>query len=251
MCNIDLKGKRILITGASGGLGMATAQLVSRSGGVIALLGRDKEKLSDVYNSMAGQGHNVYCYDLTDPSGIEELMMNIVSDMGRLDGMVHCAGVSPFLPLADTVYKKLHDIMLINFYAFVELVRNFSKKKINNSGGSIIGISSVSSIKGEKSRVAYSASKGAMDSAVRSMASELRAKGIRINSIQPAWIKTQMYDDFARISGENITGEIADRQFTGISSAESIGNIITFLLSDMSMQITGSNIIADGGYLLG
>lgn len=244
---MDLTGKTILITGASDGIGKATAMLVSQLGSKVVMVARSEEKLNEVMNLLEGEGHKSYSYDLKEIDGIEGLVKEIVADSGKLDGFVHCAGVSTMRPLKMTHYEFLHDMMLINFYSFVEISRYASKKGNFNEGMSIVGMSSGASIKGDKSKTAYCSSKAAMDGAIRPMAKELGMKNIRINSIQAGFIKTEMFERFKERTGKDENDSQFDKYCLGLGEPIDVANAIAFLLSDASRIITGTGLVVDSG----
>lgn len=140
--------------------------------------------------------------------------------------------------------------MSINFYSFVELVRCASKKNNFVAGSSFVGISSASSRIGDKSKLAYCASKSAMDGAIRCMAKELSQKRIRVNSIMPGFVSTEMYTNFLSMHEESKDSKkILERLYYGITEPIEIANAIAFLLSDLSKTITGTSLVVDGGTL--
>ena len=140
--------------------------------------------------------------------------------------------------------------MKINFYSFVELVRCFTKKNHFHSGLSVVAVSSMSSPMGDVAKVAYSASKAALDAVVRCMARELAPKGIRVNSVIPAAVKTGMYETFIDENGmTERMDQVSQRQYQGASEPEDIAKTILFLLSDDSKVITGTNMDVSGGFL--
>ena len=246
---IDLTDKRILVTGASSGIGKETAALINKLGANVIMVARNEENLKHVCEQLNGEHNNYYAYDLRNIAGIEELMKTIVAENGALDGLVHSAGIADMRPLQNTSYEFLHDMMLVNFYSFVELTRVFAKKK-NNRGGSIVVISSVASEIGRKTKVAYCSSKAAVGGAVRAMAAELTAKNIRVNSIMGGFVKTDMYakyiDTVGSISAED---DVFNNQPLGLGEPADIANAVAFLLSDAAKFITGTGMVVDGGYL--
>lgn len=146
--------------------------------------------------------------------------------------------------------SDLQNIMSVNFFSFIELVKQFSDKKNNDNGGSIVAISSISSKVGARGLSAYCASKGALESSIRSMALELAPRKIRINSVAPGIIQTQIYDGLKDIvNNRNFDAELKKRQIMGIGKPEDVANATAFLLSDASGFITGTSIVVDGGYL--
>lgn len=247
---MDLTGKHILITGGSQGIGRETAIHTSRLGAKVSIIARNEEKLKETLNMLEGDGHSSYLFDLKKIESIEELVQNIVLQNGLFNGFVHCAGITSMRPLSLTKYEYLHDMMLINFYSFVELVRCLSKKKNSMDGSSFIGISSVASPSGNKSKTAYGATKSAMDGAVKSMAKELEIRKIRVNSVIPGWVATEMFSKYIEEQGENPNSKVMlTRQYLGVIEPVSIANAIAYLLSDASGFITGTGLVVDGGYL--
>lgn len=243
---MTLEGKNILITGASAGIGQATAILASRLGASVRIVARREDKLRETIAQLEGEGHKYYAADLTELAELETLVKRIVSDGGALDGFVHCAGIAPTRPIKLTRPDYLHEVMQINFYSFVELTRVITKKRNCNDGASIVGISSVAAIKGNKAQGAYTASKAAVASIVAPMAKEFSDRGIRVNAVAFGMIHTQLYEQFLTAGGE---AEALKDQYLGIGDTEDAANILCFLLSNASRFITGTVLHVDGGYL--
>jgi short-subunit dehydrogenase len=127
---MDLTGKHIIVTGASQGIGKETAQHIAKLGAKVSLIARTEEKLNSVKAVLEGTGHNTFPFDLKNIAGIEELVKNIIDMQGPADGLVHSAGISVMRPIKLTKYDFVHEMMLINFYPFVELVRCLCKKEL-------------------------------------------------------------------------------------------------------------------------
>lgn len=247
---VDLTGKKILITGASSGMGRETAILCSQLGARIILVARRKDKLEDVISELEGTGHKYYSFDLSRTDEIESLIKIVISDNGSLDGFVHSAGIGSTRPLKLLKPTALNEVMSVNFYSFIEIVRCITKRKCFNEGMSIVGISSIASKQGNQSKTAYSASKAAMDAAVRCLAKELAGRKIRLNTVNPAWIKTDIYEQFLANGGDSEdVKNILARQYLGVGEPIDVANMVVYLLSDASKLITGSNVIIDGGRL--
>lgn len=247
---MDLPGKRILVTGASSGIGKATAIRLAQLGANVVMLARDIDRLHETMTEMPGDDHLCYSIDLKEIENIEPLVKSIVKNAGKFDGLVHCAGIATMRPLKYTKYDFLHDMMLINYYAFVELVRVYANKQ-NNNGGSIVAMSSTASKSGVKTKIAYCSSKAAIDGAVKAMAIELADKNIRVNSIVAGFVKTDMYDQYLSQAGEDaIERVVLNRQFMGLGESSDIANAIAYLLSDAAKFITGTGLVVDGGYLV-
>jgi NAD(P)-dependent dehydrogenase (short-subunit alcohol dehydrogenase family) len=244
--SFNLENRHLLVTGASSGIGRATSVLLSQLGARVSLLARRQIELNNTISSMAGNGHAIFPCDLSNLDSIFPCVEEIVSFMGPLDGLVHCAGQTRNRPLNMTKPDFASTMMTINFNAFLELVRTATKKKLVNDGASIVGVSSVASIGGGKAQTAYAASKAAMNGIIPPLAKELAPRRIRINAVAFGMINTKMFDYFK--DGGN-TAHLLERQYLGIGNPDDAAKIISFLLSDYSILITGSILIADCGYL--
>ena len=185
---LSLQGKRILVTGASSGMGKVFAQLIAEQGGQVVLLARNAERLQQTYDSLAGEGHQICVCDLTD----EDQLKETVASLSALDGIVLCAGINEFVPVKFVKQEKIEKMFQTNYFSQLILVQMLLKKKLVNKGASIIFISSVSSVLGVQGTLLYASSKGAINSAVRVLASELAAQNIRVNAILPGIVKTEM-----------------------------------------------------------
>lgn len=249
---MDLTGKKVLISGATGGIGRATARTISKLGGQVILIDVFRNKMKEVLQSLEGNGHSSYYANFLDTSCIEGIIKQIYEENGQLDGFVHCAGIAPMRPFKMTKTDDIIPAMQINFFSFVEIVRCLTQKKRFSDGGSIVAMSSTGSIHGKPTKIAYSASKAAIDAAIRCMVCDLQKKKIRINSVMPSWVNTPMYRDFLRdYPDSKDIREIEERQYMGVSEPEEVANVIAFLLSDATKTITGTAIVMDGGILQG
>jgi len=247
---MDLNGKNIMVTGASSGIGKSIALFLSKMGANVIMVARDAERLKTVLKELEPGNHSYFLFDLSNPAGIGSMMDNVCSGGLKLSGLVHSAGISRTVPIQYLKLEDLNNIMSVNFYSFIELAKQFSRRKNNDNGGSIVAISSISSKVGARGLTAYCASKGALDSAIKSMALELAPKGIRINSIAPGMIRTEIYDGLKEIVNNNSFEEdLKKRQIMGIGEPEDVAYAAAFLLSNASRFITGTSIIVDGGYL--
>lgn len=247
---MDMSGKNILVTGASSGIGKGIAILLSKVGANVIMAARNEERLKESLNELEPGNHSYYMIDLNNLNEIEGMLEHICSDGKKLNGVVHSAGISRTIPVQYLKMDDLKSIMSINFYSFMELVKHFSKRKYNDNGGSIVAISSISGKVGARGLSAYCASKGALDSAIRSLALELSPKNIRINAVAPGMIKTQIYDGLIELVNNNaFETDLKKRQIMGLGEPEDVASATAFLLSDASRFITGTSMVVDGGYL--
>lgn len=247
---MEFINKKILVVGASNGIGKETSILLSKQGAKIIMIARSQERLNATSELLGGNGHRFYSYDASRIDGIESLVKEIIRDNGAIDGFVFCVGMRSRCPINMISFESADKIMKINFFSFIEFVKCISKRGHYNKGLSIIAISSVSSIVGHKGVTIYSATKAALDSSVRCLAKELSNKKIRVNSIIPSQIETSTYSelkgaDVSTNDGDNILA----RQFLGLGTPADVANTVKFLLSDESKFITGTSIRVDGGYL--
>ncbi len=248
---MDLTGKHFVVTGASSGLGRQTCITLSQLGAKVSLVARNEGKLNETVALMEGDGHAIFPFDVTCIEDIENLVKKIVEKNGKINGMVHAAGIGTIKPLAMTKYDFMKNMMDIHLFSFVELVRMIGKKKYSDEGSSIIAVSSGATFSSDKGKVAYVATKGALDRVVKPMAIELgESRGFRVNTINPGWIKTNMYYDYIEEFGQERMKEDLAGSFLGASEPTDVANTIAFLLSDASRMITGQNIVIDGGWTI-
>jgi NAD(P)-dependent dehydrogenase (short-subunit alcohol dehydrogenase family) len=245
----SLKEKNILITGASSGIGKQCALLFSQLGANVILIARNKERLKITYNEMEKGNHLFFSQDITEYDKLEELIRNSVEKIGKISGFVHSAGIETTLPLRSmepSFYEKMFSINVISGF---ELARIISKKKyLDNKGSSFIFISSVMGVVGNSALIGYSATKGALISATKSFALELISKNVRVNSISPGYVKTEMANKLFDKIPKEAREQIINMHPLGLGTPEYIANACVFLLSDASRWITGTNLIVDGGY---
>lgn len=242
---IDLRNKTILVTGAGSGIGRETARVLSEQGVKVVMLDLNEEALNETLASLFGNGHITKTCDLTNFESLQELMKDILMETGPLDGLVHCAGISSRKPLNVLKAKGFQKVMDVNFYSFVELTRLFTRRGNMNDGGSIVVMSSISSIKGYKAKTEYCVSKAAVDAFVRCMALELADRHIRVNSVMAAAVNTPMAQR-ARETNASV-GAAESEAPLGITEPYEVANTIAFLLSEATKTITGTSILIDGG----
>lgn len=241
---IDLRGKTIVVTGAGSGIGRETSCVLAGEGATVVMLDISADGLVETASLCNGNCHS-FSIDLTDTKAVEVVLADVVDKYGKLDGLIHCAGISSRKPLNVLSKEGFERILNVNFYAFVSLVKLFAKKKYSNDGGSIVVMSSISSIRGYKAKSEYNVSKAAVDAFVRCMSMELASRKIRVNSIMPGEVLTPM----AMRAKEMTAAANADEytQPLGPTQPYEVANLIAFLLSDATKTITGTSVRIDGG----
>lgn len=245
-----LQGKRVLVIGASSGIGAQTAVTLSEHGANVILAARREEKLREVMGQLVPGEHGYYTLDVDEIDSIGETIGLAVREFGKLDGMVYAAGANIDIPLRILSYKRALSLFQTNYFGFLESVRQSSKKAHYNSGMHIVAISSVTSMAGERAQTVYAATKAAINASIRCMAKELADKGICINSVAPAGIETEMYASFLKQNGESSVGyqKVLSRQYLGMGKPADVANAVCFLLSPESRFITGITLPVDGGF---
>lgn len=243
---LDLNDKHILVTGASSGIGKETAILLSKLGARVSLVARREDALKETVSVMEGDGHHWYSCDVSDAENISGLVSAIAGESGAVDGFIHCAGIGVNLPVSVTKTDTIDSVMKTNFYSFAEFIRLLSKKKNSNAGASFVGVSSVASLKGDKSQGAYAASKAAMNAYIHPAAKELSARGIRVNTVAFGMIKTEAYERFLEAGGQDTA---LQDQYLGYGEPVDAANLLVFMVSKASRLITGTTVVCDGGYI--
>ena len=235
---IDLEKKVIIVTGEGSGIGRETTRVLAGEGAIVVMLDISTEGLEETQKLCGGNCHSL-AIDLTDCNSISVAVAKIVAEYGKLDGLVHCAGISSRKPLNVLSKEGFSKVMDVNFFSFVELVKQCAKKKHFNTGGSIVVMSSISSIVGYKAKSEYCVSKAAVDAFVRCMAQELAPQGIRVNSIMPVGVDTPMGRRAAEISDGVGSSEING---SALVQPVEVANTIAFLLSNAAPSISGTAI---------
>lgn len=246
---LDLSGRRVLVTGAASGIGRATAILASRLSARVAAVDIDAAGLEKTLSQLEGKDHTRHVCDLRDLDKIGVWMAEWAQQGGPMHGLVHAAGIPCISPLRSLQGATYHDSFVINTEAALALVRSFQSAKVYaGAKGSVVLISSVMALVGSPTVVAYSMSKAALIGMARSMALELAPKGIRVNCVAPGFVRTPMYEKVAKFWDEAQEESIKSMHPLGWGEPEDIANASVFLLADTARWITGTVLVADGGY---
>ncbi len=239
----SLTGKNILITGASSGIGKATALLCAEMGAQVWITGRNKERLNEVFLQLAGENHQQIVADLTTEEGLD----TIVDFTDQLDGVVFSAGITKPTPIRFIKPKHEKEIFDINYRSPLFLSAKLLKKKKINPKGSLVFLSSFAADYAYIGGALYSSSKSAIESLSRTLAKELSPKKIRSNCLKPSFVKGQMVEDTEKIASKELMDKFEEMMPLGFGEPEDVANAAVFLLSDGSAWITGVEI-SMGGY---
>ena len=242
----SLVGKTILVTGASSGIGRATAVSCSQMGAVIILTGRNEARLSETYSMLEGHDHQQICADLTIPDEMDRL----IDQIPKLDGIVSVAGAAKPLVLQLTDTEDVNEIMQINTIVPIHLTRLVLQHKKLNKGASLIYISSINGNNcAYIGSTIYAASKSALTGFMKGVALELAPRGIRANCINPGMIDTGLLKS-GSIGQDELEKDRLKYPLKRYGNPEEVAYAAVYLLSDATQWITGSSLLIDGGYTL-
>lgn len=242
--NFSLIGKTILVTGATSGIGLEICKQIAISGGNFIGIGRNIEKLQHYINDTKLKGSKAIKFDLIEIDTIHLLVSNLSI---KIDGFVHSAGIANVSPMQFFNYSDYENIRKINLDCVLVLFSELLKKKKINKQSSIVFISSISSIRGAKGNGLYAITKAALDSVSKVYANELSSKNIRVNTIQPGMVETDMFMQAQDILSKEIMDIDRSKYPLGYGEPKDIALPVIFLLSNASKWITGQSIVIDGG----
>jgi NAD(P)-dependent dehydrogenase (short-subunit alcohol dehydrogenase family) len=240
-----LAGRVALVTGASRGIGAATARALDRAGARVVVTGRSRQDLEPVAAELANDPV-VVTGDLRDPDAPAAIVQAALGACGGVDVLVNNAALVARLPTVDTTAALIDEVLAVNVRAALLLIAGVIPAMGERGGGSIVNLSSVSGLVGTPMRAVYAASKGAIDAATRSLAIELGPRGIRVNAVAPGAVDTRVWEKNRAVPGvvEAIEQQTPLRRW---AVPEDIADVIVFLASDASRFVTGETISADGG----
>ena len=241
-----LLDKTILITGASSGIGKAAAIECSKMGAKVIITARNVERLGQTIKQMAGSDHEYIQADLSRYEDIKKLVDNVP----EIDGLVNNAGISKPILAQFISEEVVNAIFSVNTFAPIYLTQRLLKQKRIKNKGSIVFTSSISGLAcSEVGESLYSASKAAINGFVKGAAIELATKGIRLNTVNPGLIDTNIFDE-GIITKEQLEEKKKKYPLRRFGKPEEVAYAIIYFLSDASLWTTGANLIIDGGYTL-
>ncbi len=239
----SLDGKTILVTGASSGIGRASAIECSKMGAKVVITARNEDRLKETLSNMEGNNHLVIPCDLSDETCID----NLVAAVPEMQGLLNNAGFTKTLPIQFISGVDLNSVLRTNTVAPILLLQKLLKKKKLKKGSSVVFTSSMAGI-GHSSagNSMYAASKGALSAFIRCAAKELAHKGIRVNAVCPAMVDTGILSS-GTISEEQLREDMKRYPLGRYGRPEDVAWAIIYLLSNASSWVTGDNLILDGG----
>lgn len=241
----EFTGRKIIVFGASSGIGRQTAIQLSRLGARVILVSRNVERLNSVLGELDGSGHLVLPCDVSVFDAAQNAVKEAVKIDGvKLDGCVFSAGMYILNPVSIVKEKTLHEMFRTNFYALVAIMKSFASRRISNDGASFVSISSRAALAPDKAQGVYAATKAAMNAYVITAARELASRQIRVNTICPEVVDSPMGAGFKETSQPE---KIQNLYPLGLIQTQDVADTVLFLLGDKSKKITGQSIWLSAG----
>jgi NAD(P)-dependent dehydrogenase (short-subunit alcohol dehydrogenase family) len=239
----SLEGKTILVTGASSGIGKATAIECSKMGANVFLSARNRERLEQTLSEMAPGNHSIIAADMTNLEDVQKL----AEEVTVLDGIALIAGINDKMIIKKIDDEYVSKILSTNFSGPAMLVKSLLKGKKIAKQASIVFMSSVSAFYPSVSNAMYAASKAAVNQFAKVLALEVLPLKARVNCIQPAFVETEMIHKYS----EEMLSQIRNNYPLGrFARPEEIAYAVIYYMSDASQLVTGTSLVIDGGYTL-
>ncbi|MCV9907893.1 SDR family oxidoreductase [Brucella sp. HL-2] len=248
-----IDGKIAVVTGAARGIGLSASEALAEAGAKVVLTDMSQELLDKALAELTAKGYSVEgeLLDVTDVEGVQRVHDAVIARHGRVDILVNNAGIAisnhPAETMADNVWNKVIDV---NLNGVFWCCRAFGKTMLENGSGNIVNVGSMSGfiVNRPQEQANYNASKAAVHHLTRSLAAEWGARGVRVNSVAPTYIDTEMnkyvYDD-----PEMYRHWVGGTPMNRLGRTDEVASVILFLASDASSLMTGSIVLADGGYV--
>lgn len=244
-----LKGKAVLITGASRGIGRAMARKFAQEGAAVAFTYLSSieqgQALEDELRAFGGPAKG-YRSDASDHKAAEELVSQVVADFGKLDVLINNAGITKDGLLMRMTEEQWDTVITVNLKSVFNLTKAAIRPMMKAKVGSIINLTSVVGIRGNAGQANYAASKAGIIGFTKSVALELGSRNIRSNAIAPGFIETEMTGEIAEKAVEEWIGQIPLKRG---GQPDEVADCAVFLASDLSRYITGQVLQVDGGML--
>lgn len=245
----SLEGKKVLVTGASSGIGRTTAIECSKMGACVYITARNEGRLKETYDSLDrsyGQEHQLVIADLSNEDGISAL----VESLPTLEGVSLNAGIVKTLPVKFINNADLSEVLSVNTIGPVLLTQRLLKKKKLTKGSSVVFTSSIGGVMiSTVGNTMYGISKGGLNAFMKGFALEMAKSGIRGNSVNPGFVMTNILSA-GTISEEQLKNNVAAYPLGRLGQPEDIAHAIIYLLSDASSWVTGHTLVVDGGVIL-
>lgn len=247
---LNFEGQKVLITGATGGIGSATAKLFAKLGASVGLCGRNERKLDDLANEIKKESNDkiqLFVCDLSNINEVDSLVNQADAKMDGIDILICNAGITRDMLAIRMTNDDFEDVLDVNLKATFILNRDMAKKMIKRRYGRIVNISSIVGIMGNPGQANYVASKAGMIGMSKSLAYEVASRNITVNCVAPGFIETPMTDVLAE---EQKSKMLANIPIGRMGSSDDVASSIAFLASKEASYITGQTLHVNGGMLM-
>lgn len=244
-----LKDKVVFLSGATGGLGLATAERLAEEGAHLVLTDLDEQACQALADDLPGTGRHVVArLDVADETGWMELAATIQREHGRLDGLVNNAGIGSLATVEEETLEHWNAVMSVDSTGVWLGMKHLGPIIASSGGGSIVNLSSIlGTVGGLGNSAAYHAAKGAVRTLTKNAALHWATSGVRVNSLHPGFIGTaQLLERYEGTPRHEAM--LANTPIGRLGRGEEIAAVVAFLVSDDSTFMTGSEVYADGGY---
>jgi 3-oxoacyl-[acyl-carrier protein] reductase len=245
-----LTGKLIWVTGASRGIGRATAEVCAQEGADLIISGRSEESLQGCAAEIkrtTGRSSTILAFDVSDSTSMKRAFQQMHRVTKHIDGLVNNAGILRDALIGMISEAQMREIMCVNLYAPIQIMQFVARMMMQKNQGSIVNMASIIGRTGNGGQTAYSASKAGLIGATKSAARELGPKNIRVNAVAPGVIQTDMISSIPETKMAELKQSI---KMGRLGRPVDVANTVVFLLSDMAGYITGQVVGVDGGMWL-
>lgn len=247
MDQTEFQGRKILVLGASSGIGRACAIQLGRLGAKVILVGRNQERLEEAASQIPEGLSAILPRDVSDFDAAQQVVKDAVALDGiKLDGCVFSVGIANVIPIASVKEQIILDFFQTNLFSLYGIMKSFSSRRVSEDGASFVGLSSGAGLaaKAEKGQCIYAATKAAMNSYLSVAARELAKRRIRVNAVCPELVDTPMGGPGLKSMSPE---RLKERYPLGALEPDDIAGTVLYLLSDASKKITGQTIAITAG----
>ena len=246
---IDFEKRRVVVSGATSGIGEAIAFVLCQCNATVILIGRNSDKLAQTTEKLPSKSFETVLIELSDLSSINVKIKELAKNSGPLYGLCHAAGVVETRPLSAFKPASFHAMMDVNLTSGIELAKAICRRDVMaKEGGAVLFLSSIYSLVGMPGQIGYSATKGAVQAAARTMAVELARLKVRVNTLSPGLVRTPMTEGaLAKLPSGHVQ-QLEQAHPLGTGTPEDVARAAVFLLAPENKWITGIDLVIDGGY---